>query len=276
MNVFHILILALVQGITEFLPISSSAHLVLVPALTGWPDQGPMIDLAAHMGTLAAVLLYFRQDTCGLSLAVLARLGNAKAQQATEGSLYHRLLGALILGTIPVVLAGLVFKLLDWDSALRSVTVIAWASIGFGLLLWAADRYYTQSRTVEGLNLRHAFLIGLAQVLALIPGTSRAGITMTAARALGFNRADAARFSMLLAIPTILAGGVLAALDIGQGSPQLWIMAAAVALLSCLFALAAIKLLMAWLERADMSVFVLYRLALGIILLGLVQAEVLA
>ncbi|RMF16047.1 MAG: undecaprenyl-diphosphate phosphatase, partial [Alphaproteobacteria bacterium] len=262
----HLILLALVQGVTEFLPISSSAHLVLVPLLTGWRDQGVLIDVAMHVGTLAAVLIYFHRDTRGLFLALLASLGVRPAGRrlGDQQTAYRRLFWALVLATIPVVMVGLAFKLTGLIDMLRRVEVIATTSIVFGLVLWWADRRGATARGFDDIKLKAALLIGLAQVLALIPGTSRSGITMTAARALGFNRPSAARFSMLLAIPTILAAGGLEMLELLQlGTDAPWSDALLAAGLSFLFALAAIGGLMRWLRHADFTIFVVYRVLLG-------------
>ncbi len=268
MPLFHLLVLALVQGVTEFLPISSSAHLILVPALGGWPDQGVLIDIAAHVGTLAAVLVYFRRDTAGLFWAALGSLGVRPARRRVAGTGYVQLFWNLVVATLPVVIAGLALTLTVGEAALRRADVIAWASIGFGLLLYVVDQRAPQEKAIEKMALRPALLIGLAQVLALIPGTSRAGITMTAARRLGYTRPEAARFSMLLAIPTILAAGTLGAVELARtGVDAAWADAGLVAGLAFLAALAAIHFLMRWLQHASMTIFVLYRIALGAALL---------
>ncbi len=269
MPLLHLLLLALVQGITEFLPISSSAHLVLVPLLTGWRDQGVMIDVAMHLGTLAAVLLYFRRDARGLFLGMLAGLGVKAAGRrlGADERACRRLFWALTLATIPVVMVGLVFKVTGLVDLLRRTEVIATTSIVFGLVLWWADRRGGTARGFDDIRLKAALLIGLAQVLALIPGTSRSGITMTAARALGFDRPAAARFSMLLAIPTILAAGGLEAMELVRlGADAPWSDALLAAVLSFLFAFAAIDALMRWLRRADFTIFVVYRVLLGVAL----------
>lgn len=264
MPLLHLLILALVQGITEFLPISSSAHLVLVPVITGWQDQGLLLDVAVHVGTLAAVLVYFYRDTKGLTLAALGSFGVTPARQAVAGTYYSRLFWGLVLATLPVVMAGLGLKLAGLDEAMRSPLVIALASIGFGLLLYWVDQRAPDVKTLDNMALKPALLIGVAQVLALIPGTSRSGITMTAGRHLGFSRVDAARFSMLLAIPTILAAGTLGAFELAEGGANgQWRDAIIGAGLSFLAALLAIHFLMRWLERASMTIFVVYRVALG-------------
>lgn len=268
MPLLHLFILALVQGITEFLPISSSAHLVLVPVLTGWPDQGLLLDVAVHVGTLVAVLVYFHRDTRGLTLAALGSFGVAPARRAVAGTRYSALFWALVLATLPVVIVGLGLKLMDLHEAMRSAYVIAFTSIIFGLLLYWADQRMARHKTMNTMTLKPALMIGLAQILALIPGTSRAGITMTAGRALGFNRIDAARFSMLLAIPTILAAGALGAVElIQEGLDGQWRDALIGAGFAFLAALVSIHFLMRWLERASMTIFVVYRVVLGIGLL---------
>ncbi|MEQ9814387.1 MAG: undecaprenyl-diphosphate phosphatase [Azospirillaceae bacterium] len=265
MPFLHLLVLALVQGITEFLPISSSAHLVLVPYLTGWADQGLVIDVAVHVGTLGAVLIYFWRDV----LAVLVGLGRLATGRRTPGG---RLALLLIVGTIPAVLAG--FALHRYAPTLfRSAEVIAWATLVFGLLLWLADRAALQIRRIEHLGWSDAIIIGLAQCLAFIPGASRSGITMTAGRFLGMERAEAARFSMLLSIPTILGAGLLATLDLAEaGDVTLGLDAAIAAGLAFVSALVAIALLMAWLRRAGFAPFVVYRIALAGLLFYLLYA----
>jgi len=268
MPLFHLLILALLQGVTEFLPISSSGHLVLVPAVTGWADQGVVMDIAVHVGTLAAVLVYFRRDTRGLALAALAGLGIAPARRAVAGTVYRQLFWALVLASLPVVMAGLALKAADLHALLRRADVIAAASIVFGLVLFWADRRFPAAKRLTAMKLKPALQIGLAQVLALIPGTSRAGITMTAARMLGFTRPEAAHFSMLLAIPAILGAGVLAAAELAAaGLTERWLDAGLAAGFAFLAGLGAIHFLMRWLARADMTIFVIYRIGLGIALL---------
>ena len=261
MPVLHIVVLALVQGITEFLPISSSGHLVLVPALTGWVDQGLTIDVAVHVGTLFAVTMYFWRDVLGMIQGVLNLLrGRVDA--------HARMAGLIILATLPVIGAGYALNQYGGDG-LRSVTVIGWATLGFGIVLYATDKLGMTLRRMEHLGVSDVIIIGLAQVLALIPGTSRSGITMSAARLLGVERSDAARFSMLLSIPTIVGAGVLKGLELYQsGNAQLTSDAVLAAALAFVSALIAIFLLMAWLKRSDFTPFVLYRIVLGVGLLA--------
>ncbi len=271
MTALQLFILALVQGITEFLPISSSGHLILIPALTGWADQGAMMDVAVHVGTLTAVLLYFRQDTKGLTLAGLGSIGIAPARHAVEDTLYMKLFWGLIIGTIPMVIVGGLMVATGVNDMLRTAEVIAFTSIFFGILLYIADKKGATEKTMERMAIKPALMIGVAQVFALIPGTSRAGVTMTMARYLGFTRQEAARFSMLLSIPAIIASGAATALDaFEETSSQQWIDAGIAAGLACLTALAAIHFLMKWLERANMTIFVVYRVLLGLILFGLI------
>ncbi len=262
MSLFHAAVLALVQGLTEFLPISSSAHLILVPRLLGWPDQGLAFDVVVHLGTLTAVCLYFRSD--------LARMASGSWQWLIRRGLLNpdaRLVLLVGLATIPVGLCGLMAK--DWvATAGRNPIIIAWASIGFGLLLWWADRK-APCQSDRQVGVKDALWVGLAQALALIPGTSRSGITMTAGMMLGFTRAAAARFSFLLSIPLILLSGGLAVIDLtrhpaaGPGLAPLLVgfVVSAVSAYLC------IRLLLAFLEQRGMGPFVLYRVALGVVLL---------
>lgn len=261
MPILHLVILAVVQGITEFLPISSSGHLVLVPELLGWPDQGLIIDVAVHVGTLFAVLAYLYRDVG----AMLGGIGRFLRGRSDPGA---RLFILLVLGTIPVVLAGLAMHHY-MPGMIRSMEVIAWATLGFGIVLWIADRVGMTVRRIEHLGIVDVLIIGLAQCLALIPGTSRSGITMTAARFIGMERPDAARFSMLLSIPTIIAAGALSGLDLYKsGDAQLAADAFVAAGLAFITALIAITLMMAWLKRASFTPFVLYRIVLGFFLLA--------
>jgi undecaprenyl-diphosphatase len=257
----HIVVLALVQGITEFLPISSSGHLILVPIVAGWPDQGLMIDVAVHVGTLGAVLLYFWRDVW-MMLAGLGRLARGRWDPGAK------LAVLVIVATLPVVVAGFILDHF-YPQGLRSIEVIGWTTLLFGIVLYLADAFGLTVRRMEHMRFSDAAVIGVSQVLALIPGTSRSGITMTAARMLGFDRTDAARFSMLLSMPTILGAGTLKGWELYQsGDAQLTADAFAVAGLAMVSALVAITLLMAWLRRATFTPFVVYRVVLGVLLLA--------
>jgi undecaprenyl-diphosphatase len=265
----QIVVLAVVQGITEFLPISSSGHLILVPALTGWPDQGLAVDTAAHVGTLAAVLAYFWRDVLRMIVGFFRLIAG---RRDTDGSLDRNgLLACYILaGTLPALAVGYVINQFFGDS-LRSMELIAWTMIGFGIVLYLADRLGMTVRRIEHMRLSHALVIGCAQAIAFIPGTSRSGITMVAARLLGYERADAARFSFLLSIPAIMAGGILKGYELSKtGTAEAVHDALATAVLSGVAGLLAIAFLMSWLRRADFTLFVVYRLLLGAGLLYMV------
>ena len=259
MTLLQLFVLAAVQGVTEFLPISSSGHLILVPAVTGWPDQTLLIDTAVHVGTLGAVVVYFWRDLASL----VGGLGRGLTGRG-PGDPAFRLFGLLILASLPVIAAGGVLTLTGWPSVLRDAQVVAWSTLVFGVVLLIADRLFLTVRRLEQMKVSGALLIGLAQVLALVPGTSRSGITMTAARMLGFERLDAARFSMLLSIPAIAGAGVPTGVDLYQaGDARLTLDAAIAAALAFGFAIVAIAVLMAWLKRATFTPFAVYRLILG-------------
>jgi undecaprenyl-diphosphatase len=265
MNLFDIVALALIQGITEFLPVSSSGHLVLWPLLTGRPDQGVTMDVAVHMGTLAAVCLYFRRDAGELLV------GLADVLRGRWGTNAARLFLLIALTTVPAVVVGLGLKVTGSVEALRALEVIGWATLLGGLLLWYADRTGPQRRDSGCWGLHDAILMGLAQALALVPGTSRSGITMTMARWLGFARADAARLSLLMAMPVILAAGVLETAGLVRaGNLALSGELALGAVLSFVAALGALSVMMRMFRRDwTMLPFVIYRLALGVGLLAL-------
>lgn len=269
MSLLRAALLALVQGATEFLPISSSAHLVLVPWLLGWPDQGLPFDVAVNTGTLVAVILYFRREVVEVTAGWFRGLAEPRLGIAGSG----RLGWGIALGTVPVGVAGL----LGYDffaGAARSPAVIAATTLGFGLLLWWADRAGARERGLEELGIGAALAIGLAQALALVPGTSRSGVTMTAALALGYDRPTAARFSFLLAIPVgVLAGGHDLLEIVGGGVPRGDILPMALAfLVAAGVAYLVIAWLLAWLQRQSMTVFAVYRLALGALIFALLAA----
>ncbi len=256
MTPFAIAILALVQGITEFLPISSHGHLIVARSLLGLTAPGLLIIIAAHVGTLAAVVIYFRRDVW----LMLTGLGDLVRGNDGSG---RQLVTLVIVATLPVLAAGyLVMAYVGED--LNTIAMTGWATLGFGLLLYLSDRIGMTVRRVEHMGLVQALVIGLFQVLALVPGTSRSGITMTAARFLGFERTEAARFSLLLSIPAILGAGTLASIALYQsGDSRLQAAALFAAATAFVAALAAIAVMMAWLRRATFTPFVLYRIVLG-------------
>ena len=262
MDLIQIIVLAIVQGLTEFLPISSSAHLILVPVLTDWPDQGLAFDIAVHAGTLLAVVFYFRKELARMIVEWFASFRGTLTADA-------RLAWAVLIGTIPVGIAGLVFKGLI-ETELRSPMVIALATILFGLLLWYSDSTGKRSKDEYGLLLCDVLIIGLAQALALIPGTSRSGITITAGLMLGLKRKAAARFSFLLSIPVIFLAGSLETMEyLGEASVQDVKPLLIGALISAISAYTCIHYFLKLLERIGMFPFVAYRLVLGVILLVL-------
>ena len=263
MTFLQLLLIAIVQGISEFLPISSSGHLILIPKLTEFPDQGPMMDVAVHVGSLLAIIIYFWRDTLGLAKGGFATVGIGKDPHQ------RRLFLWVLVGTIPAVLLGLFLKMGGYLEGFRSTHLVAINLIVYGILLGIADKFGKQDKTFDGLTLRDAILVGLAQSLALIPGTSRSGSTMTMARFLGYSRVEAARFSFLLAIPAVAGAGLLAALDLAEASQQMQADALIAGALTFLAAFATMAFLMNFLKKASMMVFVIYRVALGVILLAL-------
>lgn len=262
MPLLQLIILALVQGITEFIPVSSSAHLILVPlAISGWDDQGPLIDIAVHVGSLGAVVLYFRKETADLVLGGIDLL-------AGRPSANRRLFMFIAAATIPILVAAAIIVSLDILDTLRNPLFLGLASIVFGLFLWRADRQPAILHTQEQFSWKQVMIIGGAQALALIPGASRSGVTITAARFLGVSRPEAARFSMLLAIPTIGALGTFAGIDLLQsGNNDAWSDVGLVVFLSFLSALAAIHIFMKMTKTMSFTPFVLYRLAFGLALI---------
>ena len=268
----HILVLAAVQGITEFLPVSSSGHLILVPFFMGWSDQGRIMDVAVHIGTLLAVVIYFWRDL----LAMAHALGRSFRLVATGRPLDKEfwLIVKLVVASLPAVGAGLFIETYFGDG-MRSIEIIAWTTILFGILLYVADKMFMTIRRMEHISFLGAFFIGLFQAIALIPGTSRSGITMTAARILGVERSDAARFSFLMAIPTILGAGLLEGYKLYRsGDMSLAQDAALAGALSFAFGFLAIAFMMAWLRRASFAPFVIYRLLLGALLMWIVYGGV--
>jgi len=262
MPLFHLILVALIQGITEFLPVSSSGHLILLPGLTGMADQGQAIDVAVHVGTLAAVILYFWSDVrsalAGLPRALVGRLDTAGA----------RLAMGLIVASIPTVIFGAFLHFTGLSAALRSIAVIGWTMLGFGLVLYVADQWGKTHKTMEDWGLRDALIMGLWQMIALIPGTSRSGITITGARQLGYSREDGARVAMLMSIPAILASGILLGTEVAlDANIALMRDMGIAALFAMISALAALALMMRLLKSVSFTPYVIYRVILGIALL---------
>ncbi len=259
----QITFLAIIQGLTEFLPISSSGHLILIPQLFGWQDQGLAFDVAVHIGTLSAVLLYFRQDvwlmTRDWSTSLVTR-------QPTSNS---RLAWWVIFATLPAVIFGFIINN-GLEEALRDPLIIAATTIGFGALLWWSDVKGKRIRDEHSLSFKDILIIGFAQALALIPGTSRSGITITAALMVGLTREAAARFSFLLSIPIILGAGLLKLKDLlASAHPVQWDAMIGGVTLSGLTAYAVIALFLKWINSIGMAPFAWYRFILGAVLIAL-------
>jgi undecaprenyl-diphosphatase len=267
----QILLLALIQGLTEFLPISSSGHRVLAPLLFGYRLQSLAFDVAVHLGTLVAVMAYFRREIAAM-VAALRKSAAACRIQSPDA----RLGIVILIATLPVVAVGLLLKATGWLDALRAderliALVIASTTVGFGLLLWLADRRGVRARDEYTVGWRDSLIIGLFQAIAVIPGTSRSGITITASLFLGLTREAASRFSFLLSIPTILMAGALETLELARSpEPVDWVPLGLGALVSFGVAYLTIHYFLKFIERVSMFPFVLYRLLLGGIILFLV------
>jgi len=259
MTLVQIIVLSLIQGLTEFLPVSSSAHLILGSKVFSWPDQGLVFDVATHLGTLLAVLVYFRKDLWNMVVSWLV---------SGKGDTASRNLGlTLVVASIPAIVAGGLLH--GWvESSLRDTRVIAFSTIGFGLLLWWADARFARSKVLAEMKMGPGILIGLAQMLALVPGTSRSGITITMGRMLGFSADSAARFSFLLSIPIIAAAGAYGVLRMILNEASInWFQFGLAIALSALAGWLCIAAFLALLQRVGLVPFVIYRLALGVALL---------
>ncbi len=261
MTGLQIIVLAIVQGLTEFLPISSSGHLVLVPYLAEWDDQGLAFDVAVHFGSLLAVCVFFRADILGLIRGALQVVGgNVNSPQANMAL-------AIGLGTIPAAIVGLLIA--SWIEAnLRDPSVIIYTLSGYGVLMALADRFGKRERVIASMRIRDALIIGCAQALALVPGTSRSGVTITAARVLGFKRQDAARFSFLLSAPVILLATLFKGFELVTGDATvLWGQLGLGAMVSAIVAYLSIDFFMRFVSRIGLAPFAVYRLALAAVIL---------
>ncbi|MDC1349273.1 undecaprenyl-diphosphate phosphatase [Amylibacter sp.] len=262
MSLYYILLLAIIQGLTEFLPVSSSGHLALIPHIIESNDQGQFIDVAVHIGTLGAVILYFWQD---VKLAFFGFFRLFVGDFSSKGSKLARL---LIVATLPVIICGLILKLSGYNEAIRSVRVIGWAMLLFGILLYFIDQKSPQGRVKKDWDFIDACKIGMWQAIALIPGSSRSGMTIIGARQLGFNRLDSANISMLMSIPTIIASGTLLGSEVIFNAD--W-QSAKIGLIAAVFSFfsgfAALSIMMKMLQTISYSPYVFYRIILGIIIL---------
>ena len=259
MGVTEAIVLAIVQGLSEFLPISSSGHLVLVPHFFGWPDQGLAFDVAVHVGTLIALLVYFRRELTAMAFAWLRSLGGRHDRDS-------RLAWQILVGTLPVGLVGLCFNDLI-EHHLRQPLFVAGTLAVFGALMYVADRFGKGTADEYGLSWPQAIAIGMAQALALMPGTSRSGVTMTAGRALGMSRSGAARFSFLLAVPGIAAAGFYEGSKLlGADAPVAWTPIVTGMLFAAVSGIACIHFLIRFIERIGLLPFTIYRLALAAVI----------
>ena len=259
MDIIQTIVLAIVQGITEFLPISSSAHLILISELLGWSDQGIAFDVALHLGTLLAVLYYFRSEISHMMRA---------EHFSSMNSLVDSQFGIIALSTLPIVIVGGLFN--DFISQnLRSSSVIASASIFFGIILYLADLKQQQREKVVKLSLRLGLIIGLFQILALIPGTSRSGITIAMGLFLGLSRVEASRFSLLLAIPVIMAASVLQSYELFTDNliSINYVSFVFGMAISAVIAFLTIHWFLEFIRRIGMLPFAIYRVLLGLIII---------
>jgi len=263
MDWLQAVLLAILQGLTEFLPISSSAHLILPSQLLGWVEQGLAFDVAVHVGSLIAVLIYFRKEVSDMTIAWIAWV--FKGEKSSDG----RLAWAVLWGTIPVGLVGIIFSHFKIvDNYLRATEVIAATTVIFALVLWWADNRAQQERDEHTLGVKDILFIGCAQAMALVPGTSRSGITMTAGLLLGLTRTAAARFSFLLSIPAIILPGGLKSYELATGElPVDWMMIMLGAAVSAVAALTCIHFFLILLEKVGFKPFIFYRLGLGVVLI---------
>lgn len=262
MTVIQIVVLAIVQGLTEFLPVSSSGHLILVPYFLDWTDQGLAFDVAVHFGSLVAVCIFFRKDIASLLSGGLQVVGgNVRTPES-------RMALAIALGTIPAAVVGLLFA--SWiEVNLRDPLVIVFTLSGYGILMALADRYGRHDRDFSTVGYKDAIIIGCAQALSLIPGTSRSGVTITAARILGFQRQDAARFSFLLSAPVIFLAAVYKFFElVADGTPVAWGQLSLGALVACVVAYLAIEIFMRVVTRIGLAPFAIYRVILAAIILA--------
>lgn len=267
MEFLQIIVLALIQGITEYLPISSSGHEILVPALTGWPDQGVLTDAVTNLGTLLATMIYFWRDVVSMFWGLI----DLVKRRVTLNS---NLLTNIIVGSIPITILGLIFHFTKIDQQLRLPVVVAINSIVFGFFLYAADEYGLNRNKMSDIRPKTALFFGLAQMLALSPGTSRSGVTITAGRAMGFSRSDAARFSFLLSIPANAEGSVI---KIGSALKNHEPITSAMILcgvLTFFIGLGTITVLMRLIRTNSFLPFVVYRVVLGAVLLGMIYSGV--
>jgi undecaprenyl-diphosphatase len=264
---FQAIVLGIVQGLTEFLPISSTGHLRVVPAFLGWEDPGAAFTAVTQLGTLAAVLLYFRHELLRIARTWLRSLRRPELRTELDA----RMGWYIIFGTIPIGIFGFAFRD-QIESGARSLYLIGTTLILLGLLLLVAEKVARHDRPLETLTRRDGILIGLAQALALVPGVSRSGATLTAGLFLGFDRASAARYSFLLSVPAVVLSGLFELRDIGEEGSAAFVPTAIATLLAFLSGYASIAFLLRWLVSHSTGIFVAYRVALGVVVIALTAA----
>ncbi|MFL2802888.1 MAG: undecaprenyl-diphosphate phosphatase [Paracoccaceae bacterium] len=258
---FHIFFIAIIQGITEFLPISSSAHLIILPYLIKVSDQGVIIDISVHLGSLLALLIYFKKDSLIL-LKGLMQFFLLKFQKK-EFFLFFK----IIVATIPVSFIGIIFKIYHLDIIVRSIEIIGWTMIVFGVLLYYADKFGKEKKTLENLSFRDAIIMGLFQALALIPGVSRSGVTITGFRIFGYSRYDAIKISLLMSIPTIILSGFFIYPEVLNENKISFFQVLIPFVISFFTAIIALNLMVKYIYIFRFTPYVIYRIVLGFILL---------
>jgi undecaprenyl-diphosphatase len=265
MDAFQAIVLGIVQGLTEFLPVSSTAHLRLVPAFAGWDDPGTAFTAVVQLGTMAAVLLYFREDLWNIARAWLRSLRDPEARATLDA----RLGWYLIIGTIPIAILGLLFKdKIETDA--RQLVLIGIALIVLGLVLELAERMGRKEREIDSLTLRDGIVIGFAQAAALVPGVSRSGATISAGLFLGLERGAAARYSFLLSVPAVVLSGLFELKDVGSGGGAGPVPTIIATIFAFIVGYASIAWFLKYLTRHPVTVFVVYRVVLGVVVLSLV------
>lgn len=268
---FEAIVLGVVQGLTEFLPISSSGHLRIVPALFGWDDPGTAFTAFVQLGTMAAVLVYFARDLWRIASAWVRSLYRPELR----GTLDSRMGWYIIFGTVPIGLLGLAFQD-QISTGARDLRIIGWVLILFGIGLYLADHYAPMRKGSEDLSLRDGLIFGVAQAMALIPGVSRSGATITAGRLLGYSRASAAHFSFLLSVPAVVLSGLFEARHLGDGGGPDWGPTIVATIVAFVVGYAAIAWFLRYLAKHSMLVFGIYRVVVGVLILGLVYGGVVA
>jgi len=261
MITLHIFFIAIIQGITEFLPISSSAHLIILPYLMKVSDQGVIIDISAHLGSLLALIIFFKKDSIILFKGLIQFF--FLKNQRKEFLFFFK----IVIATIPVIFFGLIFKIYRLDIIVRSIEIIGWMMIVFGVLLFYADKFGKGKKTLQDLSLKDAVIMGLFQVFALIPGVSRSGVTITGFRIFGYSRYDSIKISLLMSIPTIILSGFFISPEILEENKISIFVILITFILSFCTAIIALNLMVKYVYKFGFTPYVFYRIIVGLILL---------